>query len=241
MFFKGLISSAVEIGADGSEHSTNLSRFQPLLDFAPSPAAPSLSVYADYPSLSNWNDGRQVSMMAFGTGNFSLPLSAGTIYGDSVSKRAVDSFPAITTLRPGQVEQKYTKRIGLAVFVAFRDESNEGKISFKLVEAFSGQLDRLAVDESTGASDYICDKVNQNSQYVNMFSSVRHDKLDKAKATLAARQKAVSLGFYKQETYKHIDYVQSIMQPLSRILGRLQDPNQIQLDLMVDAGLTNVA
>lgn len=99
-------------------------------------------------------------MMAFGSNNFSLPVSAATIYGDSVGKRAVDSFPAITTLRPGQVEQKYTKRVGLAVFVAFRDDANEGKISFKLVEAFSGQLDRRAVDENTGASDYICDKVN---------------------------------------------------------------------------------
>ena len=48
----------------------------------------------------------------------------------------------------------------MAVFVAFRDDANEGKINFKLVEAFSGQLDRRAVDETTGASDYICDKVN---------------------------------------------------------------------------------
>ena len=166
-------------------------------------------------------------MMMFGSDNFSLPLSADTIYGDSVCKRAVDQFPAIITLRPGQVEQKYTKSIGLAVFVAFRDEANEGKISFKLVEAFSGQLDRHAVDESTGASDYICDKVNQNSQYVNMFSTVRQDKLDNAKTTFVAGQKVISLGFFKQETGKHIDYVNSIVQPLSRILDRLQDPNQI--------------
>jgi len=74
-----------------------------------------------------------------------------------------------------------------------------------------------------------------------MFSSVGHDRLDKAKATFSAGQKAVSLGFFSQETAKHIDYVNSIAQPLSRILDRLQDPNQIQLDLMVDAGLANVA
>lgn len=160
-------------------------------------------------------------MLAFGSDNFSLPVSAATVYGDSVGKQAADSFPAITMLRPGQVEQKYTKRIGLAVFVAFRDDANEGKISFKLVEAFSGQLDRRAVDESTGASDYICHKVNQNSQYVNMFSTVRRDKLSKAKATFVSGQKAVSLGFFRQETFKHIDYVNSIVQPLSRVLDRL--------------------
>jgi len=160
MFFRGLISSAVEIAQDGSEESTRLAEYQPVVDFAPSPANPSISAYSDYPGLSGWNLGCPASMSVFGASNFSLPLSAGTVYGDSVGKRAVDSFPVVTTLRPGQVEQKYTKRVGLAVFMAFRDDANEGKISFKLVEAFSGQLDRRAVDEGTGASDYICDKVN---------------------------------------------------------------------------------
>lgn len=57
MFFRGLISSAVEIAQDGSEESTRLAEYQPVVDFAPSPALSSLSVYADYPVLSNWNKG----------------------------------------------------------------------------------------------------------------------------------------------------------------------------------------
>ena len=131
--------------------------------------------------------------------------------------------------------------MGLAVFVAYKDEANEGKINFKLVEAFSGQLDRLAVDEQTGKSDYICDKVNRESQYVNMFSTVKPDILRKMKFTYAVGVKAVSLGFYEQEMYKHIDYKNSIVEPLSRIFDRIQDPNQIQIDIMADAGLTNIA
>lgn len=31
------------------------------------------------------------------------------------------------------------------------------------------------------------------------------------------------------------------MQPLSRIFDRLQDPNQIRIDIVADAGLTNLA
>lgn len=90
MFFRGLISSQVEIGAAGSEYSTSLSWFQPVSDFAPSPSNPELSVYGDYPDLAEWNNGSQASMMRFGSSNFSLPVSAATIYGDSVGKRAVD-------------------------------------------------------------------------------------------------------------------------------------------------------
>ena len=180
-------------------------------------------------------------MASFGKDNFSVQLSSGTIYDDSLGKRAVDTFPSITILRPGAVEQRYTKRVGLAVFIAYRDEANESKIGFKLVEAFSGQLDRRAADGDTGASDFICDKVNQNSQYVNMFSTVRPNLIRSAKTTYAAGQKARSLGFYREEMYKHIDYKNSIIEPLSRIFDRLQDPNQIQIDLMVDAGVSNIA
>jgi hypothetical protein len=86
-------------------------------------------------------------------------------------------------LRPGIIEQKYTKHIGLAVFIAYRDEANESKINFKLVEFFSGQLDRRAIDETTGGTDYICDKVNQNSKYINMFSTINPDILNNIKTT----------------------------------------------------------
>lgn len=90
---------------------------------------------SDYPKLSSFY---KPSIVEYGENNFSLPLTADTIYGDSVSKRSVELFPAINTMRPGFIEQKCTKHVGLAVFVAFRDESNESKISFKLVEMFTG-------------------------------------------------------------------------------------------------------
>lgn len=230
MFYRGLISSEVDIDDNGAEVSKGIFDFQPVTDFAPSPADPALSV-----------DNVPDSIDAYGPANFSLPLSASTIYGESVSKTAALSFPAITTLRPGTVEQRYTKRLGLAVFMAYRDDANESKISFKLVEAFSGQLDRHAVDDDTGASDYIIDKVNRESQYVNIFSTVDQNNIAAAKVTYAPPQKARSLGFYAEETFKHIDYIESIMRPLSRIFDRLQDPNQIRIDIVADAGLTNLA
>ena len=59
-------------------------------DFAPSPSNPDLSVYGDYLDLAEWNKGSPASMMRFGSSNFSIPVSAATIYGDSVGKRAVD-------------------------------------------------------------------------------------------------------------------------------------------------------
>lgn len=98
MFYRGLISSEVYIDdkddkATGAEVSKGIFDFQPVTDFAPSPADPALSV-----------DNVPDSVGAYGPANFSLPLSASTIYGESVSRTAALSFPAITTLRPGTVE-----------------------------------------------------------------------------------------------------------------------------------------
>lgn len=221
MFFKGLITSNISIDLNGVEQSEYLAEFQPIIDFG---ALDSDALVEKY-----------------GENNFSIPLSANTIYNESLNKKAIDNFPSITVLRPGIIEQKYTKHIGLAVFIAYRDEANESKINFKLVEFFSGQLDRRAIDETTGGTDYICDKVNQNSKYINMFSTINPDILNNIKTTYIVNQTARSLGFYKHETYKHIDYKNSIVEPLTRILDRIQDPNQIQIDIMADAGITNIA
>jgi hypothetical protein len=54
-----------------------------------------------------------------------------------------------------------------------------------------------------------------------MFSTVNPDLLKDIKATYIVNQTAKSLGFYKEETYKHIDYKNSIIEPLTRIFDRL--------------------
>ena len=92
MFFKGLISSDISIDAEGRETSPGINLFQPVSDMASSPSNPALS--ADEVS----------SAMSYGSQNFSIPLSGSTIYADSLCKRAIDVFPGIITLRPGQAE-----------------------------------------------------------------------------------------------------------------------------------------
>jgi len=228
MFFRGLISSDISVLSSGFEATPGISAFQPVVDMQASRVEAPLSAYSP-------------ALMQFGEGNFALSLSSRTVYSDSLGRRAVEQFPAIVQIQPGSVEQRNLRSVCLAVFVAYRDQANEDKINFKLVEAFSGQLDHLATNPDTGSSDYICDKVNGNSRYVNMFSTVRPGVYGPAKTSLVSRQTVRSLGFYREETYKHIDYVGSIVEPLTRILDRLQDPNQIQLDVMADAGITNIA
>ena len=50
------------------------------------------------------------------------------------------------------------------------------------------------------------------------------------------------LGFYHDdENEKTIDYTNSIIKPLSLVFDKLKDMNQLRIDLVVDAGVSNIA
>lgn len=47
--------------------------------------------------------------------------------------------------------------------------------------------------------------------------------------------------FYRKQCQKRITYDKSIIKPLTRLFDIMQDSNQVPLDLVVDAGVSNIA
>ena len=88
-----------------------------------------------------------------------------------MSRYAAQLFPNILYDSNGNVSMEYMKQIGVIVFQAYQDFTNDGKISFKLLENFVGSLDRNATDES-GKSLFIDDIINNNSNTIRLFSHV---------------------------------------------------------------------
>jgi len=171
-----------------------------------------------------------------------IPLSAAALDQSSVSKTAAGYFPLFGFLSENQIEKKYMKQLGLVVFRVFKDASNENRIEFSPTEAYVGSLDRRAKDQSTNASIFLGDIVNANSKLINLFSNVVVNDAYTAASTIhVPDQKAVVLGFAECECSKKIDYVNSIVNPLTRILDRCQDPNQVPIDIVCDAGVSNIA
>ena len=161
---------------------------------------------------------------------------------ETVSLRAAERFPIVNYVGDSALERKNLKRVGLVVFEARRDPSNENRVDFTPVEAFVGSLDKRATDPRTGASDYLGTIVNASSKYVNLFSNVDTGSAYRAAcASYTPTQTVTVLGFAAQECLKHIDYETSIAGPLTRILDACCDPNQIQLDLIADAGVSTLA
>ena len=165
----------------------------------------------------------------------------------TVSRQSMDYFPQFEFANE-HVSPDQLKKIGIVVFKAFSDQSDHGKTGFVPVEAFIGSPKRGSVDPATGANIFIDDVVNQTSRYINVFSNVnfarngqRLTPLDNASIFKISNQVATSLGFYAVDTKKTICVRTSILNAMDRIFSNNTDPNKIDVDIICDAGVSNIA
>jgi len=49
------------------------------------------------------------------------------------------------------------------------------------------------------------------------------------------------MGFYKKDCAKNISYLKSVMNPVNTVLDKAANPNIVPVDLLVDAGMSNIA
>lgn len=162
-------------------------------------------------------------------------------FEESTTKDAADLFPEINWRDDKHFEKDHLKDIGVVVFKAMEDTANNSRISFIAVESFVGSLDRTAKDKTTEASTFIDNVVNSRSKYIRLFSNVDKKNLDRVSTLAICNQRATSLGFHQVQCKKSVTLQTSIIDALSKILDQCKDPNTIPLDLVVDAGVSNIA
>ena len=159
----------------------------------------------------------------------------------SLAQIAASSFPTINFNGPSHYDTTYLKCIGIAVFKAYADFNNDGKLNFELLESFVGSLRKTARDPMTNADMFIDNIVNSRSQYIRLFSNVNQKKEEIVATYAMSRQPAISLGFYKIDCAKKISYEKSLIKPLSQLLANASNKNSMPLDIIVDAGVSNIA
>jgi hypothetical protein len=106
---------------------------------------------------------------------WSTPLTGG-FYSDSISKNLGRLYPqiAIADIKPGQtlqdynsIEKTYSSYIVVAVCRTLVDPAN-GRITVSVIETFFGSLFEEK-DPATGESEYIGNKINENSDYIEFY------------------------------------------------------------------------
>ena len=165
----------------------------------------------------------------------------------TVSYQASEQFPQVQ-FQGGHVKPGLLKQVGLVVFQMFKDVQDGGKTDFVPVEAFVGSFDRNATDEITHASTFLDNIVNQQSRYVNIFSNLKFAQggesltdYDRASIFGISRQAGCSLGFYSVDTRKTIRVGTSITKAMDRVFRNVTDPNKVDIDIVCDAGVSNIA
>ena len=194
----------------------------------------STSVHIDFSDILSY------SMVPFASIPSLSTYSNGSDY-ESLSRMASMMFPQITFNGPNHYDTTYLKQIGVVVFKAYADGNNNGKMNFQLLESFVGSFDKTARDPITKANIFIDDVINSKSNFIRFFSNADQLDIEKTSTYVMSKQPAISLGFYGVDCKKNISYNSSIMKPLSQLFANATDKNTIPLDIVVDAGVSNIA
>ena len=182
--------------------------------------------------------------------NLAEPLGSTDVDIWTTGKSACENFPKITTGADGKLERKYLKQIGLVVFRMIRDASVNNLVRLVPAESFIGSLDPNERDPVTNRSLYIGNQVNTNSNLVNFFSNVKFSRKDDvvrdtpcdlASIYCISNQDITSLGFFASDRMKDISVKKSILEPLDLIFNNASNTNTLDLDIILDAGVSNIA
>lgn len=194
-----------------------------------------------YPSVGNSVDSCMTIPLASQQSQETIELSVDCHNQESLSKIASEQFPYIGYSNDQHFAIDNLKNIGIVVFKAYKDSDNGNKISYQLLESFVGSLDYDAYDPITKSNIYIDNIVNSQSQFIRVVSNVNRADIIKSSTIAMSRQPAVSMGFYNIDCKKTISYKTSIVEGLTYVLNAAANYHNYPIDLIIDAGITNIA
>ena len=166
----------------------------------------------------------------------------GDIDTNTVSLEANSFFPAITMNSDNSgFDRTNLKKIGVVVYKAYLDASEGNKVSLMPVESFAGSLGKNDKDPNTGASTFIDDIINTNSDYIYFFSNINDNDIKNIDIYVANHCSTCGmLGFTEAMTEEKIS-VKSIYDGMNKCFDKVADINERDIDIVPDAGLANIA
>jgi hypothetical protein len=129
---------------------------------------------------------KKINQETFKESYFTIPLASTCSvfdeneYDNSLSKQLAKYFPTITYNSNNTFDKEHMKKIGIVVLKAYNDTANNNTINFEVVESFVGSLNKDAKNPITNANEFIDNIVNSQSQYINVFTHINDDLLNKA-------------------------------------------------------------
>jgi hypothetical protein len=170
---------------------------------------------------------------------------------NSVSKQLIDMFPAIDYNADGKLNPYNLHNIAIVVCKTFEDINNDNKIGVKFLETFSGSLNPAAVDQSTGESIFLDDIVNNNSNYIELYSNATSGVLPNNKSmwsnyicdtqTEFAKNGVSMLIGFDTSAFTSSIVGSSIAPNMADVFDKLSNIDETSIDIIMDAGLSTIA
>jgi hypothetical protein len=129
---------------------------------------------------------KKINQETFKESYFTIPLASTCSvfdeneYDNSLSKQLAKYFPTITYNSNNTFDKEHMKKIGIVVLKAYNDTANNNTINFEIVESFVGSLNKNAKNPITNANEFIDNIINSQSQYINVFTAIEDELLNKA-------------------------------------------------------------
>ena len=121
------------------------------------------------------------------------------------------------------------KDIGVVVFKMFLDPAEGNKVSYDIVEAFAGSLNKDDKDPNTGVTKFIDTIINSQSKYINFFSNcfadptTKNQYKDECDILIAPPSTGATLGFYTDMTKKDISVSRSILDGMNKAFDKVSN------------------
>lgn len=170
--------------------------------------------------------------------NYKIPLGSNSSEIETVGSQIVQYFPKVVWKDDNTIDTTYFKQVGVVVCKMLIDSSSYNKIVLSPVESFVGSFDKKAKNIISNTSIFIDDIINNNSNYIYFFSKVKD--IDNTDMFYISNQTATSLGFYESDCEKLISAKKSIIDGLDIMFQKLSDSNQIRIDILADAGMSDI-
>lgn len=184
---------------------------------------------------------------------------------DSLSRQIANLFPGFDSSivsNSVQVDKTYSNYVGIAVCMVTKSDSAVSVNTPTIIESFVGSIAPVR-NASTGVSEYIVDVVNGGSSYVTMIAN-RLNQTEDGQTTVsggtmkalpvkagedallfcggdAGSPSAVSLTSFPYGSNDKVIKGSTVGANLVTALSKVSDVDDVQVDVVVDAGLSSVA
>jgi hypothetical protein len=164
---------------------------------------------------------------------------------------ALDAANYFSTIQPATdgegFDPEHLKDIGVVVYRAYLDPTEGNKVSLEAVEAYCGSLCKDDKDPNTGVTKFIDTIINSQSKYINFFSNCFNTPEEKkyykdtCDILYAKPSQGAVLGLYSKMTKEDISITKSIYDGMNKCFDKVADVNQLDIDIIPDAGISNIA